>query len=160
MRPNRRAPARAGTGRNEPLAHSRVPLANNRFHHVYPAGLQLGTIVLPFVGSFVAFLIALLIGGLAIYISARLVVDVDSYSHAVVTALIGAVAWAVASSIPLFGPIVALIVWIAVINWRYPGGWIKAAIVGFGAWVSALLILMVVNSFFRLGIGAFGIPGA
>ena len=41
----------------------------------------------PFVGSIVSFVVALLVGGLAIYLSARVVVDVDDYDHAVVTAL-------------------------------------------------------------------------
>jgi len=40
------------------------------------------------IGSLIVFVIALLIGGLAIYISTRLIVDVDDYSHAVVTALV------------------------------------------------------------------------
>lgn len=113
----------------------------------------------PFIGSLVAFVIALLIGGLAIYISARLVVSVDDYGHAVITAFLGAVGWALTAWIPLIGPIIALIVWVAVIKWRYPGGWMKAAIIGVGAWLSALVILLIVNSVFRLGIGAFGIPG-
>lgn len=111
------------------------------------------------VGSVVAFVIALLIGGLAIYISARVVSDIDDYSHAVVTAFVGAIAWALTAWIPLIGPVIALIVWIGVINWRYPGGWGKAAIIGLAAWVSALVILFVVNSILGLGIGAFGIPG-
>lgn len=113
-----------------------------------------------FLGSLIAFLIALLIGGLAIYISARLIVDVDDYSHAVITALIGAIAWALTAWIPLVGSIIALIVYIAVINWRYPGGWLKAALIGLVAWVSALAILFVVNSLLGLGLGAFGVPGA
>lgn len=112
------------------------------------------------VGSIIAFVVALLVGGLAIYISARFVVDVDNYSHAVVTAFIGAIAWALTAWIPLIGLFVALIVWIAVINWRYPGGWMDAVIIGLGAWVSALVILFVLNSVFGLGIGAFGVPGA
>lgn len=115
--------------------------------------------VVPFLGSVVAFIVALLIGGLAIYISARVVVDVDNYSYAVITALLGAIGWALTAWIPLIGPIIALAVWIGVINWRYPGGWINAGIIGLGAWISALLILWVVNFVFQLGIGAFGIPG-
>lgn len=115
--------------------------------------------VVPLVGGLISFVIALLIGGLAIHISARVVVDVDDYSHAVVTAIIGAVAWAVTSWIPLLGPVIALVVWVGVIRWRYPGGWTKAAIIGVGAWLSALLILLVVNSVLGLGIDAFGVPG-
>jgi hypothetical protein len=112
-----------------------------------------------FIGSIVAFIIALLIGGLAIYISARLVVDIDDYSHAVVTAILGAIAWALTAWIPLIGPLIALVVWVGVINWRYPGGWGKAAVIGLVAWLAALVILYVVNAVLSLGIGAFGVPG-
>ncbi|MFT4885076.1 MAG: hypothetical protein ACI8U4_002595 [Natronomonas sp.] len=113
----------------------------------------------PFVGSIVAFLVALLVGGLAIYISARVVSDVDDYSHAVITALLGAIAWALTSWIPLIGPIIALIAWVWVIKWRYPGGWVDAAIIGVVAWVSALVIIYVLNAVLNLGVGAFGVPG-
>ena len=115
--------------------------------------------VVSVIGGLVSFVIALLIGGLAIYVSARIVVDVDDYGHAVVTALVGALGWALTSWIPLIGPGIALVVWVGVIKWRYPGGWTKAAVVGLGAWLSALVILLVVNSVLDLGIGAFGIPG-
>ncbi len=116
--------------------------------------------VVPLVGGLISFVVALLIGGLAIYISARIVVDVDDYGHAVITAILGAIGWALTSWIPLVGPVIALVVWVGVINWRYPGGWTKAAIIGVGAWLSALLILLVLNSVLGLGIGAFGVPGA
>jgi glycerol uptake facilitator-like aquaporin len=82
----------------------------------------------PLVGPLVAFLVALLIGGLAIYASARIVADVDDYGHAVVTALLGAIAWALTAWVPLVGPIVALVAWVWVIKWRYPGGWASAAV--------------------------------
>lgn len=114
----------------------------------------------PFISSIVAFVIALLIGGLAIYISARIVVNVDDYSHAVITAVLGAIGWALTAWIPLIGPLIALVVWVWVINWRYPGGWVKAGIIGGAAWLAALLILYIVNSVLGLGVGAFGIPGA
>ncbi len=113
----------------------------------------------PFIGSLVAFVIALLIGGLAIYLSARFVVDVDDYGHAVITAVLGAIGWALTAWIPLIGPLIALIVWVWVINWRYPGGWRKAAVIGGVAWLAALMILLVVNAVLGLGVGAFGIPG-
>jgi len=126
---------------------------------LYPCRPTDVCVAVPYIGSIVAFVIALLIGGLAIYVSARIVVDVDDYSHAVVTAFLGAVGWALTAWIPLLGPVIALLVWVGVIKWRYPGGWVKAAVIGIGAWLSALLILLVMNSVFQLGIGAFGIPG-
>lgn len=111
------------------------------------------------VGSILAFIVALLIGGLAIYISARIVADVDDYSHAVITAILGAIAWALTAWIPLIGPIIALIAWIWVIKWRYPGGWVDAIIIGLGAWLSALVILIVLSTLLDVTVGAFGVPG-
>jgi len=112
------------------------------------------------IGSIVAFVVALLVGGLAIYISASIAVDVQDYSRAILTALIGAIVWALTSWIPLFGTFIALFAWVWVINRRYPGGWVNAATIGFVAWLSALGILFVLNSVLGLGISAFGIPGA
>ncbi|MDQ2050523.1 hypothetical protein RBH26_08485 [Natronolimnohabitans sp. A-GB9] len=115
--------------------------------------------MVPFIGSIVAFVVALLVGGLAIYVGASVVVDVEDYSYAVVTALVGAIAWALTAWIPLFGPLLALLAWIWVINWRYPGGWVDAALVGVVAWAAALVIIFVLNAVFGLGVGAFGVPG-
>jgi len=115
--------------------------------------------MVPIIGPLVAFIVALLVGGLAIFVSARIVVDVDDYSHAIITALLGAIAWALTSWVPLLGPILALVAWIWVINWRYPGGWGTAAAIGLVAWLAALVILFVLNAIFRLGVGAFGVPG-
>ncbi len=110
-------------------------------------------------GSIVAFVIALLVGGLAIYLSARIVADVSDYGHAVITALIGAIAWALVAWIPLIGPLIALIVWIGVINWRYPGGWRNAVVIGLIAWIAALVIIFIANLLLGLQLGAFGVPG-
>ncbi len=115
--------------------------------------------MVPIIGSLIAFVVALLVGGLAIFISARIIVDVDDYSHAVVTAIVGAIAWALTSWIPLIGPVIALVAWIWVIKWRYPGGWATAGAIGIVAWLSALAILFVLNSALGLGVGAFGVPG-
>lgn len=117
------------------------------------------TTMVPVIGSLIAFIVAVLVGGLAIYISASVIVDVQDYSHAIVTAVVGAIAWALTSWIPLIGTIVALVAWVWVIKWRYPGGWVNAASIGFVAWISALGILFVLNMVFGLGIGAFGVPG-
>ena len=115
--------------------------------------------VVPIVGSLVTFIVALLIGGLAIFVSAAVITGERSYPHAVITALIGAIAWALTSWIPIIGPFIALFVWIWVINWRYAGGWWKAIGIGIVAWLVVLGILSLLNSILRLGVGAVGIPG-
>jgi hypothetical protein len=110
-------------------------------------------------GYIVTFVVALLIGGFGIYVGARFVTGEDDYGYAVMTALVGAIAWVLTSWIPLLGPLIALVVWVWVINWRYEGGWTKAALIGIIAWLAAAIVLFVVNGLLSLGIGAFGIPG-
>mgnify|MGYP006287586655 FL=1 len=110
-------------------------------------------------GAIVSFVVALLVGGLGIYVSGRIVADVDDYSHAVVTALFGALAWAIGSLIPLVGSLVALVAWVWVIKWRYPGGWKDAAVMGLVAWIAALVVIAVLNGVLGLDISAFGVPG-
>jgi hypothetical protein len=110
-------------------------------------------------GAVLSFVVALLVGGLGIYAGARVVTGEDDYGYAVVTAFVGAVAWALTSWVPLVGPLIALVVWIGVINLRYDGGWIDAAIIGFIAWLASTVVLVVLNGLLGLGLGAFGVPG-
>lgn len=111
-------------------------------------------------GAVLSFVVALLVGGLGIYAGALVVTGEDDYGYAVVTAFVGAVAWALTSWVPIIGPLIALVVWIGVINWRYEGGWVDAAIIGFVAWLAATVVLVVLNGLLGLGLGAFGVPGA
>jgi hypothetical protein len=80
------------------------------------------------VGSLIVFAVSLLIGAIGIYTGARVVADVDSYPYAIIAALIGAIVWGLSGFlfgwIPLLGPILVFIAYLAVINWRYPGGWV------------------------------------
>ncbi|SEO65632.1 hypothetical protein SAMN04487948_10413 [Halogranum amylolyticum] len=117
------------------------------------------------VDSILIAFISLLIGGLGIMVGARLVIDDSaSYGYAFVTAAIGALVWAVMSFfvgwLPLIGPILMLIVWVGVINWRYPGGWASAAGVGFVAWLAAVVVLYALSLVGLVAPGALGIPGA
>lgn len=113
--------------------------------------------------SAVVFLVSLLIGALGVYIGARIIVGAGDYDHAIVTALIGAIVWAVVGFfvgwIPLLGPLLALLAYIAVINFRYPGDWTAAAMIGIVAWVTVLIVLYVLAAVGITGFDAVGVPG-
>lgn len=120
------------------------------------------TIAMAFLGAIISFVVGLLVGGLALYLAARVILGVDDYERAVITALLGAIVWGVTSLIvgwvPLLGPLIVLVAWVGVIKWRYPGGWVDAAIVGFAAWAAAAVGLFVLATV-GVDVGAVGIPG-
>jgi hypothetical protein len=113
--------------------------------------------------SVVVFVVSLLVGALGIYVGARVVVDRDDYSYAVLTALIGAVVWAVVGFfvgwIPLLGPIVVLIAYVAVLKARYPGGWIDAGLIALIAWLASLIVLSALAVLGLVPFEALGVPG-
>jgi hypothetical protein len=115
------------------------------------------------IASAVVFVVSLLIGALGIYAGARVIVGRADYDHAIVTALIGAIVWAVVGFvvgwIPLVGPLLALLAYIGVINWQYPGDWTAAAMIGLVAWVTVLLALTVLAALGVTGFEAIGVPG-
>lgn len=116
------------------------------------------------IDTLIVFVVSLLIGALGIYVGARVATGYDDYSYAILTALIGAVVWAVVAFflgwIPLLGPLLALIAYITVINYRYPGGWVNAIAISLVAWIASLIVLYLLA---LLGVAAFeavGVPGA
>jgi hypothetical protein len=100
-------------------------------------------------GGLITFVVSLLAGGLAIYVAARVVVGDADYGHAVVTAVVGSLAWFVVSLflgwLPLLGTLLPLLAWIGVVNLRYEGGWVNAALVGLVAWVASVVALVVLR---------------
>ena len=110
-----------------------------------------------------ALLVSLLIGGLALFIAAMIVhrERAGDYSHAIITALIGALVWALLAWIPLVGVLLALLGWIAVINFRYPGSWGRATVHAIVAWIAAIVIVLALD-FLIPAFGfweALGVPG-
>jgi hypothetical protein len=115
------------------------------------------------IDSLIVFLVSLLVGAFGIYVGARVVTEKEDYTYAVVTALLGAIIWAVVGLlfgwIPFLGPLLVLLAYVAVINSRYPGGWVNAAAIALIAWLASLVVLYVLA---LVGIGAFeavGVPG-
>jgi hypothetical protein len=109
------------------------------------------------------FVVGLLVGALGIYVGARVVVDVEDYTYAIVTALIASILWAIVGLflgwIPLVGPIIALLVYVGVLNWRYPGGWLAATAIALIAWAASLLVLYVLAVVGITTFDAIGVPG-
>jgi hypothetical protein len=111
-------------------------------------------------GRLLTVLVSALLGGVAIHAGARVVSDSRGYAHAVLTALVGALVLALLEPVPVVGGLLALFAWIAVIRWRYPGGWLRATGIGAAAWAAAVLVLAALD---LLGVGAvsaLGVPGA
>ncbi|MFB6183573.1 MAG: hypothetical protein ABEI96_03375 [Haloarculaceae archaeon] len=111
----------------------------------------------------VTFAGGLLVGGFAIHAAARYLAapsdPVGNYADGVLTALFGALAWALVSWVPLLGPLLALVAWVGVIKWRYPVGWIRATVVAGGAWAVAVVVVALFG-LFGLDVSALGVPGA
>lgn len=110
--------------------------------------------------------ISVLIGGLAIHVGSMFALKTKNLSHAVVTAVLGGLAWAIVSV--LFGmvdipgqlaSIVGLVVWIAVVGWRYNVGWLRAGLIAIFAWLAALFVLAGLAALGIGGLEAFGVPG-
>jgi hypothetical protein len=117
----------------------------------------------PIQGSVITLVISLLVGGLGIYLGASVLADEDDYGHAVVTAIVGALVWAIAAAllgwVPLVGPFLGLLAYLAVIKWRYRGGWLTAAGIALVAWIASLVVMSILAS---AGVGGFdvvGVPG-
>lgn len=110
--------------------------------------------------------VSILIGGLAIHVGSVLAGTSKDYEHAVVTAVLGGVAWTVVdwafADVGLPGrlsSVVGLIVWVAVVGWRYDTGWVRAAVLGLFGWIAALVTLAVLDVLGIGGLGAYGVPG-
>ena len=111
------------------------------------------------------FVASLIVVSIATYASTAVLTDASSYGYSLVTALFTSIVWFgvtyfTGGTFVVAGPILAIIAYVAVVNWRYPGGWGDAAVIGVVAWLSALVILFVLNAVLSLGVRALGVPGA
>lgn len=115
------------------------------------------------VESLIVFVVSLLIGALGIYAGARVVTGRDDYSYAIITALIASILWVVVAFflgwIPLLGPLLALLVYVGVINMRYPGNWVSAIGIALLAWLTSLIVLYALAVVGFTSFDAIGVPG-
>lgn len=114
------------------------------------------------VESIIGFVVSLLIGAAGIYLGASILTDVEDFTYAIVTALIASLVWFLVATflgwIPLLGALLALLAYIAVINYRYPGGWVEAIGIALIAWVATLVILYVLALLGITSFSAIGVP--
>ncbi|QLC32875.1 hypothetical protein EFA46_001155 [Halarchaeum sp. CBA1220] len=108
-------------------------------------------------GDAVALAVGLLLGGGALAFAARTLSRPFGYDHAVVTALCGAVASALAGAVPVFGPPLALLAWVGVVKWRYSLRWPRAAAVCGFAWVVTALVVAALGVL-GLHVDPLGVP--
>jgi hypothetical protein len=117
-----------------------------------------------FQNSLIVFIVSLLIGGLGIFVGAKLLAGSGDYGHAVITAALGSLVWGITAflfgDIPILGPVLVLLAYLAVIKWRYRTGWVTAGGITLIAYVTVLVVLTVLSD---LGAGLVtdipGIPG-
>lgn len=115
------------------------------------------------VSAVFVFLVSLIVGVAAINLGAQVLIDSDTgFRRATVTALVGALVYTLVGFflgwIPLLGPILMLLAWVAVINWQYPGGWPTAAGIALVAWLGAVLILFGLAQVGIVTPDALGVP--
>ncbi|WP_136716367.1 hypothetical protein [Halorientalis salina] len=116
------------------------------------------------VDSLIVFIVSLLIGAAGIYVGARVITDTDDFSYALITALIASIVWTLVALflgwIPLLGPLAALIAYVGVINYRYPGGWLPAIGIALVAWLTSVIVIYVLAALGLTAFDAAGVPGA
>jgi hypothetical protein len=115
----------------------------------------------------VVFVVSALVGGVAIHVGSIFALKARNYTHALVTAVLGALAWtgvevAFAWADVQLGSlisVVSLVVWIGVVKWRYRAGWLRAGLIGLFAWIAALVTLALLAAFGVTAVDAYGVPG-
>lgn len=105
------------------------------------------------------FAVSLLVGGAALHAGTHVAADARDYGHAVVTALLGALAWAILEPVPLLGGLLAAVAWVAVVKWRYRLGWLRSGAVGLAAWAAAIVVLAALELIGIGSVSALGVPG-
>lgn len=114
------------------------------------------------IDSVAIFLVNLLIGGIGIYLGAKLVTGRSDLGYAVITALFGAIVWSLVSyflgGLAFIGGLITLVAWLAVINSRYEGGWVNSVLIGFFAWLGVLATLVVLSWIGVTEFSAIGVP--
>lgn len=111
---------------------------------------------------FILFVGSLVIGAFGVHVGALVVTKTDDFGKALVTALVGAVVWSLASylfgGVPYIGPALTLAAYLLVVKWQYGTTWPRSGGIALLAWIVGLGVLSLLS---MLGLGsldAIGIP--
>lgn len=111
--------------------------------------------VILFVGS-------LIIGAFGVHVGALVVTRTDDFGKALITALVGAVVWSLASyffmGVPYLGPALTLAAYLLVVKWQYSTTWPKSGGIALLAWIVGLGVLSVLSILGLGSLDAVGIP--
>lgn len=105
-------------------------------------------VITTILGTLVTFIIGLLVGGLAVYVGAQLVVGKGDLWTAVWTALFGSLGWVLAMAlvgwIPflggILGTLLGLAVYLMIVSVQYNVDWVEAAAISFVAWIAVIVV--------------------
>jgi hypothetical protein len=110
----------------------------------------------------VVFVASLVIGAFGIHVGALVVTGQDAFGKALLTALVAAIVWSIASfflgDVPYVGPLLTLLAYLAVVKWQYSASWLASGAIALLAWIVGLGVLSLLS---LVGIGsleAVGIP--
>jgi hypothetical protein len=114
------------------------------------------------ISGLVTFVIGALVGGAGIYVGGRLIAGEGDYEGAVTTAIIGSLVWVVVGTvfgwIPLLGPVLTFLAYLAVLNVAYSGGWVEAAGIALVAWLTLAVAFSVLGLIGLGGLNVVGVP--
>lgn len=117
---------------------------------------QLGPTLFGFVAS-------LIVVSIATYASTAVLTDSSSYVHSLVTAMLTSAVWFgvtyfTGGTFVIAGPLLAIVAYVAIVNWRYPGGWARAGAITVLTWIATFAILYALAAIGLSSFQALGVP--
>ena len=97
-------------------------------------------------GAFIGFLISLVISAVVIYLATKLLGEEEGFGTAILTALIGAIIFALVTLFFGGGWIAAVIgglAWLIALGSLYSMGWLKAFVIAIIIWIFATIVSLV-----------------
>jgi heme/copper-type cytochrome/quinol oxidase subunit 2 len=117
---------------------------------------QIGPTLFEFVAS-------LIVVSIATYASTATLTDSSSYVHSLITAVLTSAVWFAVTFVTggtfvIAGPLLAVVAYVVIVNWRYPGGWARAGAITVVTWIATFVILYALAAVGFSSFQALGVP--